>query len=235
MKLPFIGRKPHSPSSRLTPAVGVPSSLTREQARFAQATALLSDGSIESARRTVIAFQTLLRDKKNFPTLRNEIVARTVNLYRQTNYIHEKLKTIINVQELQLIEETVGEFLSHLSRPDRLPAEVRAKRVEDIPFARFYAGVFALAHGDGETASSHFSRAKAETEKETYDAWGIKPENLNDLLPATTVSSNHPDRRRTRVIDLNLLPVFPTPTPTTSPDTSVPQTTPGSLPRPKKR
>jgi hypothetical protein len=153
-----------------TPLIGVP-------IHFSNAAAHLSAKGDRraNARLAIYEFHVLLRDKNSIPDTAGSIIVQTVSLYRETSYIHEKLKCMIGREELRLIENIIGDFLSLASNPGiQLPEAVRKMMDHAIPFARFHAGIFALARNDREAALTHFSRAE--------DNWGVKAKKLVELL-----------------------------------------------------
>ncbi|MBN3033637.1 MAG: hypothetical protein JW873_06040 [Candidatus Saganbacteria bacterium] len=160
---------------------------TGEQARFLEVLKkLTTHGGPESERRAVLGFHELLRDRADFPNYINEIIVRTVGLYRKTDYIRGRLIGLVTADELLMIEQNLNDFISLHNHPlSQLPPDIRNTAESDIPFARFYAGLFALARGNYDSAAVHFSRAALgrEQEKERgYNNCGADPKVLAHLL-----------------------------------------------------
>jgi hypothetical protein len=109
-------------------------------------------------------------------SLTDDNVVEVLGWYQATDCIHEKLRVgMLSYDELRLVEYNTNRFISLTNNPGhRLAPDVMRKMDDIAPFARFHAGVFALARDDYETAAAHFSRAN--------DNWGIKVEKLNKLF-----------------------------------------------------
>ncbi len=164
-----------------TPALGTSAThRSGEYDRFGQVMAHLGSPDPQAgARKAIIGFHALLRDRASFPNLANEIIARTVGLYRQTNYLGGRLRTSVSGADLRMIEQNIREFLALLGNPaTKLPGEVRQQMLSDEPYARFQAGVFALARGRYESALEHFTRAASFRQVTDFSGWGVNPETI---------------------------------------------------------
>ncbi len=161
---PSVGRYSLTPQPAVTPAMGV------HVSEYAKATALAAAKDQGSFRAAIVAFHGLLRDH-NLPDLKDSIVVRLVDLYRQTDYLLDRLKTMPTGEELLRIELVTNHYCGLTELPPGL--------VEDplggLRFAHFQAGVFALARDNMKGALDHFSKAE--------EGWsGVKGPELAALL-----------------------------------------------------
>jgi hypothetical protein len=220
------------------------------------ATGILHSGEI---RANILALHTQLQGDQGFT---NERVVRLVSSYKVVDYIHDKLRRdLITGDELQLVDHVIVrycELASNMATRLRLPVCI-ARQIDDdtISFARFHAGVFALARGDREAAGNYFSDVKKHWKIDVKELVGLVGAEKYDevagllgecfgrlklLLPATGVPVII--RGREDTVSLDTEPLFrlrqaqllerTTQTdpgevkPAASPDTSAPQTRPGS-------
>lgn len=163
---PSAGRYRLTSQTAMTPALGVPVN------DYARATALFDAGDPASMRSAIVAFHALLRDH-NPHELLDGIVVRLVGLYRKTDYLLDRLKTMPSDQELLRIELVTD----HYCNLTELPPGLTEDHLGDLRFAHFQAGVFALARGNVKGALDHFSKAE--------EGWGgVKGSELTALLGA---------------------------------------------------
>lgn len=102
-----------------------------------------------------------------------------VSLYRENDHLAGMLEGgQINKETLALVERTFNGYFELLGAAKKgeiklHPAAV-AQAEENFPYAKFYAGVFALLRGETDAAFDHFSGAA--------DQWGIKAEEIATLI-----------------------------------------------------
>lgn len=234
-----------------TPSLGVPVT------GYAKATALLSGmgDRLSNARAAILEFHGLLRHRIATGVLLNNVTVQLVGLYRETDFVRDRLKTMMARAEIQLIERVINRFC----RLIELPPDLAGQHDANLRYAHFLAGVFALARGIKKSAIDHFSKAE--------DGWGVDARAMTELLMADKLTAAaellgepykrlvkigmgeapaHDDRRSvTRAIGVPIIPAattnslgpdelkdsspkepMPVPTPASSPNTSTLRTKP---------
>jgi len=128
----------------------------------------------------------------------NPIYLQLLGLYRKYDYIGKQLEFgKVGQNELEVFERVVTCFIEIAAEIERGEVNLLLQRAKDeveqnLPYARFYAGVFAFARGDTDGAFGHFAEAA--------NLWKVKAEEIAELIASEPAAAEKKLGRKFEVI-----------------------------------